>query len=375
LSDLIDRDTLLTQCQEALDFAQEQIRGLIERDPDFFPLYTVHGKWRHGGEAWTNWCEGFLPGMMWLLYQQTGDAWWRERAEHYSRLIEPRKADRNVHDLGFLFLSTYKRWYDLTGDPALHDVLIEAGRTLARRFQEKGAYLCSFIGPDSLFIDIMMNVGIIFYAALETHDGHLLDVANRHCMTTRRYLVRGDGSTAHEGRFDLETGEFLRQTTHQGVRGDSCWTRGLTWALYGFGTAYSFTRNPKYLATAEQCADFYLEHVDESGVPPWDFDLPADGEPLRDSSAAAIAASGLWNLADLTESAEKREAYRQAAIRAIATLTTDAFLGRAVPGWEGILRHGVYHYHKGLGVDESVMWGEHFFLEALLKVMNGLCEA
>lgn len=369
---MIDRDKLAAQCQAAWDFAQEQIHSLIERDPDFFPVYTVQGKWRHGGEAWTHWCEGFLPGMMWLIHQQTGDPRWRERAEHYSRLLEPRKKDRSVHDLGFLFLSTYKRWYDLTGDPALREVLIEAGRTLAQRFQEKGGYLCSFIGPASLFIDIMMNVGLIFYAALETGDEHLLEIAHRHCMTTRRYLVRGDGSTAHEGIFDLETGEFLRQSTHQGVRGDSCWTRGLTWAFYGFGTAYQLTGHPTYLATAEQCADFYLENVDESGVPLWDFNLPADWEPLRDSSAAAIAASGLWNLADLTASPAKREAYRQAALQAIATLTTDEYLGRAVPGWEGILRHGVYHYHKRLGVDESVMWGEHFFLEALVKVINGL---
>jgi unsaturated chondroitin disaccharide hydrolase len=372
VSDGIDRDKLKAQCQAAWAFAQEQIRGLLERDPDFFPIYTVRGKWRHGGEPWTNWCEGFLPGMMWLIYEQTGDPWWRERAEHYSRLIEPRKTDRNVHDLGFLFLPTYKRWYDLTGDPARREVLIEAGRTLAQRFQEKGGYLCSFIGPESLFIDIMMNVGIIFYAALETGDERLLEVAHRHCMTTRRYLVRGDGSTAHEGIFDLETGEFLRQSTHQGVRGDSCWTRGLTWAFYGFGTAYQLTGQSKYLATAEQCADFYLENVDASGVPLWDFDLPADWEPLRDSSAAAIAASGLWNLADLTASPAKREAYRQAALQAIATLTTEEYLGCAVPGWEGILRHGVYHYHKRLGVDESVMWGEYFFLEALRKVMNGL---
>ena len=26
---------------------------------------------------------------------------------------------------------------------------------------------------------------------------------------------------------------------------------------------------------------------------------------------------------------------------------------------------GVYHIHKNLGVNESVMWGEYFFVEAL----------
>ena len=73
-----------------------------------------------------------------------------------------------MHDLGFLFWSTWKRWYDLTGDPAVKAVVIEAGQTMALRFKEKGRYLRSFLAEDSLFIDIMMNVGIIFYAAQQT---------------------------------------------------------------------------------------------------------------------------------------------------------------------------------------------------------------
>jgi unsaturated chondroitin disaccharide hydrolase len=133
-------------------------------------------------------------------------------------------------------------------------VVIEAGQTLARRFKEKGQYLRSFVADESLFIDIMMNVGIIFYAAQQTHDENLWRIAMQHCLTTRRYLVRGDGSTSHEGIFDTETGVFLRQSTHQGWRDDSSWARGLAWALYGFGTVYRFSRDARFLQTAEACA-------------------------------------------------------------------------------------------------------------------------
>ena len=349
-------------------FAERQLRHLIETHPDYFPMYTVNGHWYHEGEAWTNWCEGFLGGQLWLIAAHTGDSWWRERAEHYSRLIEPRKQDRSVHDLGFLFWSTWKRWYDATRDEAINMVVIEAGQTLALRFQEKGQYLRSFVAPESLFIDIMMNAGIIFYAAQQTGDADLLRIATQHCLTTRRYLVRGDGSTSHEGIFDSQTGEFRRQSTHQGWRDDSSWARGLCWALYGFGTAYSFTHDARFLQTAEACANFYIENTPTHGVPPNDWAEPSPALPYE-SSAAAIAASGLLNLAKLTGDPAHRRLYHGYALRILDTLTTPEFLADQTPGWEGLLKHGMYHQRKGLGVDESVMWGDYFFLESVSKAL------
>lgn len=365
---------LYPKLESAFTFAQKQVDNLINAHPDYFPVYTRNGKWRHEGEAWTNWCEGFLGGMMWIFHRRSGDPDWRERAEHYSRLIEERKHDRSVHDLGFLFWSTWKRWFDLTGEPERDEVVITAGQTMGKRFQDKGGYLRSFVAEDSLFIDIMMNVGIVFYAALQTEDQALLEVAHRHCLTTRRYLVRGDGSTAHEGIFDLETGEFLRQTTHQGWRSDSAWARGQAWALYGFGTAYRLSGERKYLQTARQCADFYLEQTSFDadapfgpGIPPNDWDAP---ESQAESSAAAITASGLINLSEMVQDPVHAQRYRQAALGILDTLSGLEYLAQGTPGWEGILRHGCYHLNKGLGVDESVMWGEYFFVEALDKAMN-----
>ncbi len=377
-------DSLVTSSvKTAFKFAQVKVRGLIEKHPGFYPMYTVGGKWKHTGDKWTHWCDGFLPGMMWIFYQQTGEEYWYNNAVKYTRPLEPRKDDRTVHDLGLIFFSSYLRWMMVAeaSEPQvameLDNVIIQAGCTLAKRFKEKGLYLRSFVEDASMFIDIMMNVGIIFYASKRLRKrgnkkdaADLLRIANAHCKTTIRTLIRGDGSTAHEGLFNVNTGEFMRQSTQQGFRGDSCWSRGLAWALYGFCTAYNFTGNTDYLNASEMCARYYIANTPDNGVPPWDYNADTNESlSLLDSSAAAIAASGLYDLSLVSPSFEHRYLYRQYYRKIVSTLCTSQFLNRDV-NCEGIVRHGVYHIHKNLGVDECVMWGEYFFVEALSKAMS-----
>jgi unsaturated chondroitin disaccharide hydrolase len=321
---------------------------------------------------WTDWTGGFFAGMMWKFYQRTGSDAWRQRAEHYSRLLKHRQHDRAVHDLGFIFLNTYLPWFEATGDQRLQDVLVQAGRTLAMRFIEPGRYLCSFIGRESLFIDIMMNVPLIFYAAKVNGDQKLFEIAAAHCRTTRDRIVRADGSTAHEGLFDPETGEFRGESTHQGLRPDSAWARGLAWSMYGFSKCYGLTGMDEWLEVAERNAKYWLINLPQDKIPWWDFHAdvtqPAPWGAQKDTSAAAIAASGLLDLARQTPTVEHGVAYHNAALVMLDALCEPEYLAKDTPGWEGILKHGVYHTKKNLGVDESVMWGEFFFVEAMTKV-------
>lgn len=376
LSALSSREETRNTLQYAFDFAQSQVKSLLEKYPsDYYPMYTVNGQFGQDRKRWTHWCDGFYPGMMFIFAEATGEEEWLEKAVAYSTPLEDRQYDRAVHDLGFLFFSTYLRWLKL-GGPAdrINAVLNQAGRTMAMRFMERGQYLRSFVEPASLFIDIMMNVGTIFRAGLETNDQRLLDIAHRHCLTTRRTIVRGDGSTSHEAIFNLETGECLRQTTHQGYRGDSCWSRGLAWSLYGFTRSDQQTGRAEYLETAQLNADYYLENTPADGVTPWDYDAPESGPLARtqvDTSAAAIAASGLLDLANITPDRTKARAYREFALTSLVSLS-QRYLGSLTPGFEGILNGGVYHIHKKLGVHEAVLFGEYFFVEALHKALTAL---
>ncbi|MGH9844890.1 MAG: glycoside hydrolase family 88 protein [Blastocatellia bacterium] len=372
------REALRSTLQGAFDFAQDQVKSLLAKYPsDYYPMYTIAGEFGHDRKRWTHWCDGFYSGLMFIFARATGDDKWLDHAVKYATPLEPRQYDRAVHDLGFLFFSTHLRWLEL-GGPAgrIEPLLVQAGKTMAMRFMERGQYLRSFVEPASLFIDIMMNVGTIFHAGLQTGDAHLLDVAHAHCLTTRRTLVRGDGSTSHEAIFDLDSGECLRQSTHQGYRGDSCWSRGLGWSLYGFTRSYLQTGRREYLETAMLNADYYLENTPADGVTPWDYDAPASGPLARtqvDTSACAIAASGLLDLANAAPDSTKARAYRDFALTSLDTLSNQ-YLGKLTPGFEGILNGGVYHIHKNLGVHEAVLFGEYFFVEALDKALRWLSE-
>lgn len=358
----------------ALEFAERQVAATIEHHPDYFPIYTKGGKWHHRAEAWTDWTGGFFAGMMWKFFERAGNPLWRERAERYSRMLEHRQFDGETHDLGLIFLNSYLPWHHAAHDDRLKQVVIQAGRTLAERFNPRGRYLASYLGAESLLIDVIMNVPLLFYVARQTGDEKLQRMAVAHCRTTREWLVRSDGSTAHEGIFDPKNGRFIRQSTQQGLRDDSCWSRGLAWSLYGFSRVYDLTGSEEFLEVSERNAEYWLTHLPDDKVPYWDFAAdpkqPLPTGPQKDSSAAAIAACGLWDLARQTKSREHSLAYKNAALVILDVLVGPEYLAHQTDGWEGVLKHGAYHVKERLGVDESVTWGDFFLVEALSKVVG-----
>ena len=137
----------------------------VERTPDFFPIYTVGRKLAASRRLWTDWTGGFLRRHDVEVLRAKRRSAVARPAEHYSRLLEHRQHDRNVHDLGFIFLNTYLPWFELTGDDRLRDVLVTGRPHAGPAVHAEGQYLRSFVAPESLFIDIMMNVPLIFYAA------------------------------------------------------------------------------------------------------------------------------------------------------------------------------------------------------------------
>ena len=350
------------------------------------PIWTEGGAWYRQPDMWTDWTPGFYAGQMWLLSKLLRDESWAEKAREHSSPLLPRRFDRDVHDLGFIFLSSYGRWLEQAADddPA-RDELVETMVTAATVQSERwnGAtgegFIYSFNGPQSLFIDIMMNVRLLFWAAANGADPQVGARAIEHTRTSARYLVRcegqglgeEDGSVAHEAIFNTEQGrgEFRCLSTQQGYSPFTCWARGLAWALYGYAYAYGATGYGEFLETAHRCARYYLLNTPSDRVPYWDYGAPGIPDEPRDSSAAAIAGCGLMLLAGLDPQAEGAGGYLEAAIETGAVLSSDEYLGPKREGEEGLLLGGVYHRPRGWGVGGAVMWGDYFFLELIERLL------
>jgi unsaturated chondroitin disaccharide hydrolase len=173
-------------------------------------------------------------------------------------------------------------------------------------------------------------------------------------------------STFHTFYFDTQTGAPRFGSTHQGFADDSCWARGQAWGIYGFALAYRQTRQTDYLMLAARLANYFLNRLPTDLICCWDLVFTGD-QDLRDSSAAAIAACGLIELAHgLPLLHPDRTSYELAALRIIQALD-HSYLAPLV-GANGLLTHGVYNLPRGIGIDESCLWGDYFYLEALMRL-------
>jgi unsaturated chondroitin disaccharide hydrolase len=130
-----------------------------------------------------------------------------------------------------------------------------------------------------------------------------------------------------------------------------------------------------WLETARRSANYLMERLSGNPIPPWDFESPAELAGIRDSAAAAVAAVSLFELADAehrvgTEQAQHRRLLQDTAMRILGALCEREYLAVDEPEWEGILKHAVGSVPADWAVDESVIWGDAFFVEGLHRAIG-----
>ena len=260
---------------------------------------------------------------------------------------------------------SYGNAYAVTGDDSDRQVMFTGAQTLAARFNPAAGVIKSRNTPGvcDVLIDNMMNLEILYWGAAHGGDPNWATIATSHALHTMQNQFRPDGSTWQLVNYDLNTGAVLSKDTVQGYSADSCWSRGQSWAVYGFTMAYRYTGDARFLQTAQSAANYFLANLPADSVPPYDFNAPA-GAP-KDSSAAAVTADGLLELSADTADPTQAATYYNGAKTILSSLMSSAYLADGTP-YQSILRHGTYTYSAGL-YDEGTIWGDYYFLEALRR--------
>ena len=316
-----------------------------------------------------DWTSGFWPGILWMEYEQTMDTAIKANAETFTRLMEKEQWNADSHDVGFKVYCSYGNALRITGNEAYKTVIVQAARTLCKRFNPVTGCIKSWNSTSKwqypVIIDNMMNLELLFAATRFSHDSSFYNIAVTHANTTLQNHFRPDHSSYHVVDYDSSTGKVRQKNTAQGYADESAWARGQAWGLYGYTMCYRETKNKAYLQQADAIAGFILgnPNLPADKIPYWDYNLPKKEQEPRDASAAAITASALYELAKYSTSKIK---YSKAADEILASLTK---YYRAQLNTNGgfILKHSTGHKPSKSEIDVPIIYADYYYLEALSR--------
>ena len=367
----------LVWAQETLERTAHKLEKVAQRSAEKIPYTTVDGVHddKSGDKEIGWWTNGFWGGIMWQMYTFTGKEIYRNIAEQNEKKLDADLMDYEKldHDNGFKWLPTAVADYRVTGNRSSKNRGLLAAGNLAGRYNCAGKFIRAWNDwPNSkvdrrgwAIIDCMMNLPLLYWASEETGDPRFSKIAANHADTAMKAFIRGDGSANHIVEFDPASGEMIKSYGGQGYGEGSSWTRGQSWGLYGFILSYLHTQNNAYLETAERIANYFIANIPDSGLIPVDFRQPEDVK-LEDSTAAAIASCGLIELARQKDGRQQK-IYLNAALKMLQALTKNSF------NWneeeDNLLTKCTAAYHDEKH-EFSIIYGDYFFLEALMKLAD-----
>jgi unsaturated chondroitin disaccharide hydrolase len=335
-------------------------------NPPAYPMRTKPGgSWLTVGAD--DWTAGFYAATLWRTYERTHDPAWRQRAETWQAGLA-RQTSQDSTDLGFKLFDTYGVGYQLTGDESYKRVVLAAADTVAHRYNPKvGMFRVWDKANDQtrfrVNIDALMNQELMFWAGQNGGNPQYADMAKHHALRALQDLVRPDGGTWMVASYDQKTGALLGHSTKQGYATESTWSRGQAWAVYGFTTAYRYTKDPRFLDGARRTADYFVRRLPPDRVPYWDFDVPNKAAAPRDTSAAAVVASALVELSGYETDPAAKQHDTDTARDILTSLSSPTYAPRNQT-FAAMLQHGTQHYPAGWA-DTGIMFGDYYFVEAL----------
>ena len=358
----------------AMDRMADQVRCNMEYFGTRFPSSATRNQ-TYGVIDNIEWTDGFWTGLLWLCYEYTGDDAFKNLAlknvDSFLNRVEKR-IELDHHDLGFLYSLSCVAGYKLTGSAEGRKAGLLAADKLMERFQEKGGFIQAWgeLGARDnyrLIIDCLLNIPLLHWAFLETGNPVYRNAAVRHYEAACNNVIRDDASAYHTFYFDPGTGEPLKGVTRQGYSDDSAWARGQAWGIYGIPLNYRYVKDDSAFNLFKGMTNYFLNRLPEDEVCYWDLIFTDGSNQSRDSSAAAIGVCGIHEMLKyLPEVESDKNTYRHA-MHCILRSLMERYTAPEIKPGNPVLLHGVYSWHSGKGVDEGNIWGDYYYMEALMR--------
>ena len=358
----------------AMDRVADQVRCNMEYFGTRFPSSATRNQTYEVIDN-IEWTDGFWTGLLWLCYEYTGDDAFKNLAlknvDSFLNRVEKR-IELDHHDLGFLYSLSCVAGYKLTGSAEGRKAGLLAADKLMERFQEKGGFIQAWgeLGARDnyrLIIDCLLNIPLLHWAFLETGNPVYRNAAVRHYEAACNNVIRDDASAYHTFYFDPGTGEPLKGVTRQGYSDDSAWARGQAWGIYGIPLNYRYVKDDSAFNLFKGMTNYFLNRLPEDEVCYWDLIFTDGSNQSRDSSAAAIGVCGIHEMLKyLPEVESDKNTYRHA-MHCILRSLMERYTAPEIKPGNPVLLHGVYSWHSGKGVDEGNIWGDYYYMEALMR--------
>ena len=325
------------------------------------------------------WTRGFWGGLNAMMYEHTRAEEYLACAKSVEKLLDVALAEKTMelhHDVGFQWHILSGALWRILGDKGSRTRNLFAASLLASRFNIDGGFITAWNGQKQknwTIIDTLMNLPLLYWASREIGDDRFKLIAMAQADTALCDHLREDGSVAHIVEHDRETGDVICTYAGQGCAVGSSWSRGQSWAVYGFTLSYIHTGEEKYLNGAKQAANYFIANCCDDWLPRIDFRAPA--EPIYyDSTAGLIAACGMIELAKLLPENEGGM-YLNAAVNLVRAIS-DAF-GNFDENTDYVIGMGSGRYPipgtytvEKANVHIPIIYGDYYFAEALLKLLG-----
>ncbi len=362
--------------ESALKFAVDQYRLMIPVVPDSLQPRSTNTDGSTNFVKPADWTSGFYPGILWMLFESSGDELFKSEALKKTAIQEKQQFNGETHDLGFMLYNSYGQGLRIAQVEGYSEILKNGAKTLAGRYNPAVGCIKSWDWSDDkwqfpVIVDNMMNLEYLFWAFKVTGDSIFMKIALSHADKTIINHYRPDFSSWHVLNYDTLSGKVLEKVTHQGYSDESDWARGQAWGFYGFTMMYRETGNPKYLTHAQRIAGFLLNHanIPDDLVPYWDLKAPNIPHEPRDASAAAITASALLELSRYVDQKTASE-YHSSAVKILYALSSEKYRAELGDNNHFILKHSVGYLPGNSEIDTPIIYADYYYIEALMRYLK-----